>query len=385
MSTGAVVARTSRNLINRRGPILHVATELKNVGQRGYLANLVHRVASQQISTGLDARVVLPHSPELDLSQLEDIDDQGTHLQGTFDGIPVYVLKHSEEVEHCFSAVYPTGEDALQDYLHFGKVFWQMVGEEVFGDTPLVHLWDHTAGWMAGQRPMALGRVRTVFTPVEPETHFQDFPLDQIEEYAGQADLFGFRTVSGFMVGFEHADVITEWHRGFFGQLKKNVPVLNPFLTPFLKRGNVHSLRCAGWRPVQETELPSACIDALNEAYYQALYGTGYDFSIQVADAPMTDVDALLVSAVEKHPEDRRSPLLVRRMKQEHPDIGRIEAVTRYVARYLGEVIQGFRGNVGGVVQMLKNIDENPDTNPQGLYFAFLNGGDGERGFVTTA
>ncbi|MCU0640703.1 MAG: hypothetical protein MUC35_01295 [Candidatus Margulisbacteria bacterium] len=383
------------NLINNKGPLVHVAREYGNAARHGYLSQLVRRVVERQRhESGLDVRVVIPFSAGLDLKEIEGLQDKGKYLEGLIDNVPVYVIKDGELGPADHEGIYPPEATALQSYAHFANNFWALVREQVFGHDLLAQMWDHPMGWVCSQRPFDLGRVRTIFTPVEPADYFMSFDQSQIQALSLRsiADMehFGGRGVSGFMTGLQFADTVTEWYSGFFGDFRREVeqrfPSLASFLVPLMKSGKFEALAASrGWRPKHETDIPKACIDALELAYLHTLFGRSYDFSINVGRLPKTDMGGLLVSITEKNPEDPRAPILADRYRRAQKDLPVIRTSVRYVANYPGQHDAGFRGNCGGVVQMLKQLDHDQAlAERQGPILAFLNGGDGERGFVTT-
>jgi hypothetical protein len=188
--------------------------------------------------------------------------------------------------------------------------------------------------------------------------------------------------VSGFTAGLRTADTVTEWYNGFFHELRDKVPLMASFLAPLIKSGKFEALAASrGWRPNQKTNIPVACIEAFELAYLHTIFGRGHDFSVKAGRLPKTKM-SLMISVTEKNPEDPRSPILLERYHRVQPDIPLVDANTRFVDNYSPTQNIDYRENMGGTVQMLKRAIEDPAfSNQPGPVLAFLNGGDGERGF----
>lgn len=376
------VPKTGRRLVNLRGPILHLAAEFKGVAQRGFLANLVHRVVTTQASSGLDVRVVIPGSPELNRASIAGTQDKGDYLQGTVEGVPIYVIKDA------FPAIYPAADNGepLKNYLGFSQAFWSMVGKGLFNyaidnSRPLVHLWDHVMGWVLTQRPFELGSIRTIFTPVEPATTLEAFGAEEAKALAqstfgGMVESSAFRheRVSGFMVGLEKAELVTEWQHGFLRELITGQTPLGAFLHPLLKKGHVVSLNSHGWRPAQQTDIPTECIDNFEAVALEALFGKGHRFSLKLMElhkrGMWTPAGTLINIVHRKHEE--RAPLIMQEMTK--LGIPPTEVIERYKHG------MKYQNNVGGLLEMSTRLPETP----KGTYLFMLAAGPGTRSGIVS-
>lgn len=371
------------NLINYPGKVILAAMEMAGVRGKSRAAHMVRDTADFLQKRGVQATVVLPSSG------VENFNAQslGSAHLGRVDRIEVLA------VDSQLTTLYPEGPLALSQIRSWANNVWEVIAHGKLGRVGLLHGIDHPAGILLWEQSEGLAGIRTVFMPMDPVRFDQVMPIQSEGEFRRFGDpmrgSFHQGGISGFKAGVLASSVVTLWDVAQLNELRDPQKTTYAGFIKYLaerESGKFHILG-RGWTPDSESSIPRSYITEIISVYLKALYGTGHEFSVNVGGIPLKDIDVALVSTAEKNPEDLRSPILLQRMKDAHPEIGLIDTAIRYVARYPRPVEQGFRGNMGGVVQMLKEIVENPmflSQNPQGNFFAFLNGGDGERGFVTT-
>ncbi|HTY13369.1 MAG TPA: hypothetical protein VMD02_04185, partial [Candidatus Omnitrophota bacterium] len=367
------------NPINYNGRILITGMELGGVRGKGIAGKATLEMANFLSQRGIQCTVVIPSS----MAEPFNARSFGNYHVGTVGQVNVVALDSS------LTTIYP---ENLSSARNFTREFWKYAVGQGNGFS-LVHGLDWPSGITLWEHPEELPALRTVFSPFNPLKYDRILAVHNQGEGARFGDhihgSFHHNGISGFKAGVLSADVVTFWSRAqlagisdpaisHYGLFMQHGMSTNPDkFKVFEQDGNP-------WTPEDLTSLPWRYVSRLQAFYLEALFGSGHDYSLNLASArPLsTDINGLNISTTEKHVGEKRGNILKRRMEQAYPGLN-IHIHPRFVAKYQdSSVYQGYRGNVGGIIQMLQAISKDPD--PEGTHLAFLNGGDGERGFVTT-
>jgi len=386
--------RVRANIMDFKGLIAIVTPQLAGVRGNDKVAQTVRAVSENLQRNQVGNIVVVPASC---LDRLKNAKDRGAYFDGTSDGIHVIALKSK------WNELYPSHENGIEQILSFGNNFWGLLQNKKLGEVGLVNGHDWPMGLLFWEQSGFTGDIATIFSLYDPlswdwilprTAHDKELWPAFEDRLAGPFHKEG---VSCFKAGVLSADYVTLWTYEQMEALKE-FGGTNDY-SGFMKHlmgpsGNKRKFIVIGrlgdsWTPASDEALPQNNKLRIDQIYRQALFGTGYEFSRNLMAYPKEEVAALYMSITEKNPEDKRAQILLERMKKAHPDLHEIKVFPRYVVNYPSgqEVISsGYRGNMGGLLQVIKEgIMANGGSGKKNqLSLIFLNGGDGERGFVCT-
>jgi hypothetical protein len=380
------------SLINRRGGIFHLCNEYSGVTKHPgsmqsvqHLGSRLKQIAERQREMGLNVRVVLPKTAEMDLKGFDK--NEGYWLKMIHD-VPVYVLN----VE--FSGLYPTGASATDEYENFAKGFMGMLAQKDFGKIAIVHAHDYGMG-LTLHSMGKIEEVSKIFTIYDPINFDTTFPLKEEHPEIFHDPFNGFNhegKISGLKAGVWGAAATTIWSRGYFEDLCKGT--YGSFLKSIEQNRDPFFALSENWKPSGQDDIPPQIIDAFSCAYLRALFGKGHQFSVNLMDEPVKDqVDRLVFQIHERRPNiDPRGPIVEKDLANTF--LGKIKDVT--AVRRISEIPAVSEGlvskdfivqnnismahldNIGGIQQIF-DVLFGEKYEEKGLYYALLNGGVGER------
>jgi len=375
---------TRVNLLNFRGPVLIASPEYPGVIGTSVIGDAVRQLGQNLRQQGIRSIVVIPGGC---IDTFRGANKVGDLFEASIDGQPVIALASK------FKNISPDPATEMEAILEFTHLFWREISEHNFGNISLINAHDWPMGMLFLLKPAKSKGIPKVFTPYSSDRLIHLSP-DQIKQWA-VSQAFHRGCISGFKAGVWGADLVTMWTNVFMQHLLRDEDgnTYSDFMTDMVGTGNLHKffvLEHGGhaWTPADGTHMTLEYTRRMEQAYLRAMYGEGYEFSLKIGKYGKSEISTLVISLTEKNPEDERAQILFERMKKYHPDITDIRVLPKAVQNYPGEVrSKGYRGNMGGLVQGLKEVCAKYDGKENGrgdVSLVFLNGGDGERGFVCT-
>jgi NDP-sugar pyrophosphorylase family protein len=349
--------------------VVHLFNEFNGLNRKGALANISKRIAVYQKNVlGMDVKVVMRNSSEMILEGFKPVTNcKGTPIENmltnTIDGVPVYVI--GEHSAHQ----YPDASNTLSEYEDFAKGFLQYYHGKCFGDVSIIHAHDYGMGLALkyfGENENF--NIRSVFTMYDPNTF-------DVTVNAGMQpeDLMFNKELSGIKSGLHYADMSTVWGSAHYQHLTQGK------YGRFIKQlGPSHFFNVeTNWESWRESgNIPNTAIEALSAAYLEALHGKSLEFSINLKKLGITP-NNILVSVTERMPkEDPRGDTI--KAELEH-GLGLSTDVVKTSSRG-GGLTTAYTDNIGGIIHMFEHLFGPGKTyDPNGLYYALLTGGVGER------
>ena len=382
-----------KSIFNLRGSVVLLSPEYGNVTKGGgYLSRMVSGIATSLNNRfGMDIRVVVPSSPNLDKSGFTKIGEN--LLFKNVDSVPVYAIT-KEDGQNIFSALYPNYGDFISDTTEFGRAFWTLTQNQAFGPVALVHGFEDTMGPAIALRPGKMRKeTRTVFTPIQPETYSQYFDRETIVKQSDGhiSPPAGFDVYSGAMFGSSAADTHTVWSIEYLRDLgygTYTVPAhridLGNFLEDMRQKRQAPFVLGSSWHPSmhEHRELPDAYVSRIAQGYLRTIHGFDNQFSLNLREAVQETDDNTIPNmpgylCITEWPDMALRRDVIQADLRSSP-IKKVDGPT-VVSR--GDAVGDarFRDNLGAYVQIFDDIFARPDYNQATTYIGIASGGEATR------
>jgi hypothetical protein len=350
-----------------RPNVVHLFSEYKGVYGRKPLADIAKRIAEfQKNRLGMDIKVLMKNAPGMALEGFKTVKNpDGKTLPGlltrTIEGVPVYVIGKSSPYANKY--IMPN----LEEYDAFARGFLKYFKEKDLGDVNILHAHDDMGFALKYISESDDYNFRNVLSIHDPDDHVL---LDT-------GKMSAHRKVCGTLEGLFYSDAATIWGdshykyltEGKHRDLIRHLPISAPEIIE------------TDWEAWKDSgSIPEPAIEALSKVYLEILHGKALEFSINLKRRGLIP-DNILISITERKPWlDPRGEIIRRDLAKAMglpPDT--IKVASRGV-KLNGEKITAYTDNIGGLIHMYEELFGEGNTyNPDGIYYALLSGGVGER------
>jgi NDP-sugar pyrophosphorylase family protein len=329
-------------LTRSRGVIVHVAERFYNLNRDcNNAGRIVYEITKKQKEMKFNVSVIVP-TKNCPLNELEHISVTPNCEKYNIEGVDVFALTNVDPAligSKCPSPAYEG----------FSVAFWELVNnKEIFPKIALVHGHDSICGTVFLENTVNEIYLKSVFSLYKSSGNM-------IPEKLG----INFANVSTIWTANDWKNLLNGPHKDFFSDptIIRSMRILN---------STQHDATSIG--------ITDEVMNNLYEAYLKAVYSSGFELSENLLRDNF-GFSSVLLNVTERRPEDVESKgqvvadMLMKRTNQES-----IIPVPR--GTEIGK--HGFRGSLGGMLQIFDKIGQLDAQNGKSFY-GILNGGEGAR------